>query len=365
MPRKSKDIIGQTFGKLTVVELDHLKGNRQYYKCKCECGKEKVILKSNLLSGNTRSCGCGHKGMKKKKKIDKDQMTLTDVLSVVKEEIKPKKKEVTPDNYFDTEINMAYLDCTTYKNFVGTPGIKACEARALAEAKGKFKRPITTALMVGSYVDAYFSNELDKFKEEHPEIISSRGVTAGQLKSDYQQAEIMIQRAIKEPLFMQFIAGDTQKVFTGEIEGVPVRIKVDSIDGKRITDLKTAQSITKTYYASDLNERLDFITNFGYTTQAAIYTEIVRQNIGERLPFYICAISKDKTDNIPHPRLAVIQIPDPIIDDELIKVKHEITKVWDIMQGNVEPINCGTCDFCADTLPLTRIITPDELLAEV
>jgi hypothetical protein len=91
----------------------------------------------------------------------------------------------------------------------------------------------------------------------------------------------------------------------------------------------------------------------------------VRQNTGEILPFYICAISKDKTDGVPYPRVAVIQIPDPILDDKLIEVKTKINGVWDIMQGNIEPIPCGTCDYCAVTLPLERIITPDELLMEV
>ena len=361
MGRKSKDIIGKTYGKLTVIGLDHKVKSREYYKCRCECGNEKVFIKANITSGRTKSCGCIRKANK-----DVDTI-ITRAIADIQAKAEPKKPNIaiTQENYFSPTVNMAYLDCTTYKNFVGTPGIKSCEARALAEARGEIEHPVSTALMVGSYVDAYFSNELDQFKAEHPEIISSRGATAGQLKTEYQQANIMIERAIREPLFMKFMEGDTQRIFTGEIEGVPVRCKVDSIDGKRITDLKTVQSLSKTYYASDLNERLDFITNFGYTTQLAMYREIVRQNTGELLPCYIAAISKDKTDNVPHPRVAVIQIPEPIMDDEIIKIKHEITKVWDIMQGNMDPICCGVCDFCADTLPLERIITPDELLTEV
>ena len=49
--------------------------------------------------------------------------------------------------------------------------------------------------------------------------------------------------------------------------------------------------------------------------QAAVYREIYRQNTGDLLPFYICAVSKDKTDNIPHPRIKVIEVP-PLMMDE-------------------------------------------------
>ena len=54
-----KDIIGKRFGKLVVLEYV---GSGKY-KCKCDCGNEKIILRSNLTTKNTRSatrsCGCG------------------------------------------------------------------------------------------------------------------------------------------------------------------------------------------------------------------------------------------------------------------------------------------------------------------
>lgn len=54
-----KDLIGQKFNKLTVIERngsDH-RGEAQW-KCKCECGNEIVVLGSNLRTGHTTSCGC-------------------------------------------------------------------------------------------------------------------------------------------------------------------------------------------------------------------------------------------------------------------------------------------------------------------
>lgn len=60
-----KDLKGQKFGKLTVLERDLTKtGGAAYWICQCECGKIKSIRGSNLTAKNkpTRSCGCLNKG---------------------------------------------------------------------------------------------------------------------------------------------------------------------------------------------------------------------------------------------------------------------------------------------------------------
>ena len=56
--RKVVDITGKVFGRLTVLGLERKGKGRTYWNCRCECGKEKVILKSNLMSGASGSCGC-------------------------------------------------------------------------------------------------------------------------------------------------------------------------------------------------------------------------------------------------------------------------------------------------------------------
>lgn len=54
-----KNLIGQRFGKLTVIKrVGNDKNNRVQYLCKCECGSTKIIRGSSLTSGNTKSCGC-------------------------------------------------------------------------------------------------------------------------------------------------------------------------------------------------------------------------------------------------------------------------------------------------------------------
>ena len=272
---------------------------------------------------------------------------------------------LTAENYYTREADMAYVSVSQYKNFYGTTQKPGCEECALAIINGKWEPPVTDALLIGSYVDAYFDNSLDKFKEEHAELFSTRGPTKGQLKAQYQQADIMIKRCERDELFMKYMRGDTQVIMTGEIAGVPVKIKIDSTDGHRITDLKTCRSLNQTYYAADVAERINFIEAFGYDTQGAVYQEIYYQNTGKRLPFYIAAVSKDKTEGIPHPRIAVIQIPDVILNERLIEFEQRVPMIQMLKNGEAEPTRCGVCDYCADTEILERPISSDELLSMV
>jgi hypothetical protein len=54
-----KDLTGMRFGKLVAVEpFKKSWCSKYFWKCECDCGKEISCLGSNLLRGNTSSCGC-------------------------------------------------------------------------------------------------------------------------------------------------------------------------------------------------------------------------------------------------------------------------------------------------------------------
>ena len=55
-----KDLTGQKFGKLTVLERDTDKRNKEkvYWKCQCDCGNIISVVGGQLKSGKTMSCGC-------------------------------------------------------------------------------------------------------------------------------------------------------------------------------------------------------------------------------------------------------------------------------------------------------------------
>lgn len=51
------DIVGQKFGRLTVLSLYSTKGGARFL-CKCDCGGTTIPRGYNLRKGNTKSCGC-------------------------------------------------------------------------------------------------------------------------------------------------------------------------------------------------------------------------------------------------------------------------------------------------------------------
>ena len=64
MPKKL-DLVGQRFGRLTVVEYVKLEKHRKWWKCQCDCGKTLTVRTDQLRTGNTASCGCNRKGKRK------------------------------------------------------------------------------------------------------------------------------------------------------------------------------------------------------------------------------------------------------------------------------------------------------------
>lgn len=67
---KNKDLTNMKFGRLTVLKItsrpNGVKNRMRYYTCRCDCGNIKVVASRNLITGNTKSCGClfveSHKG---------------------------------------------------------------------------------------------------------------------------------------------------------------------------------------------------------------------------------------------------------------------------------------------------------------
>lgn len=54
-----KDLTGQRFGRLTVIEfVGQDKHKRALWKCKCDCGRECVKNSKHLTPAGTKSCGC-------------------------------------------------------------------------------------------------------------------------------------------------------------------------------------------------------------------------------------------------------------------------------------------------------------------
>ena len=234
---------------------------------------------------------------------------------------------LTNENYFSGEAGREYMSVSQYKQF------RSCEAAAMAEILGEWKRPSTTALLVGSYVDAWFEGTLDAFREEHPEIFKKDG----SLKADYVQAEEIIERVQQDEVFMEYMSGEKQRIFTAEIFGIPWKIKIDSLLPDRIVDLKVMRSMERIMGKS-------FVEHWGYDLQMAIYAAVVKKAKGMDLETFLAVVTKQSPSD-----LEVINIPDWRREELLDDVKRHLPHIIQVKNGLVEPERCGVCEYCRAT----------------
>lgn len=57
---KDEDFIGKSFGYWTVISSLENKSNKKSFLCRCRCGKERVVNANTLKLGTSKSCGCYH-----------------------------------------------------------------------------------------------------------------------------------------------------------------------------------------------------------------------------------------------------------------------------------------------------------------
>lgn len=254
------------------------------------------------------------------------------------------------DNYFSPEASMQFMGASQFKSFLD------CPARTMAELTGEYTRTDSKALLMGSYVDAYFSGEMDMFLEEHPELFKRDGT----LKSEYQQCNRMIDRAEMEPMFMDFMSGNHQTIMTGELFGSPFKIKMDSyFPGKMIVDLKCMRDVKPIYKNGTLQT---FIDAWGYNLQLYIYQQIEAQNseTGDLLPCYLAVITKEE-----EPDLHLIEIPQWELNSAAALVEHYTPIFQSYKDGKSKPPRCEKCAYCRRTKKLTEIETYTDFLEEM
>lgn len=263
---------------------------------------------------------------------------------------------LTSENYFSVEMSKKYLGVSQYKDFMGTMAKQGCEELALAKINGEWDTEKSTALLVGSYVDSHFENTLNIFKSKNPELFKKDGG----LKADYVRAEEVINRIEQDQLFMQFMSGNKQTIMTADMFGSPWKIKIDSyLEGVAIVDLKVMANLRDFKYVRDFGH-VNFIHQWGYYIQGAVYQEVVFRNTGKRLPFYLAASSKEK-----EPDLEIIQLEQSLMDEALIEVERNTPNIVLLKNKEVEPTRCGLCDYCKHTKVLTKPIWSSELLGEI
>lgn len=249
------------------------------------------------------------------------------------------KHSLSEENYFSKENELKYCGSSQYKSF------QTCEAATIAKINDDWVEEPSKSLLEGSYIDAAISGTLDKFKEKHPEILKKDG----SLKAEYLQAEYVLSRINNDELFKKYISGNHQTIMVGRIANVPFKIKIDSyFPNKAIVDFKYVKDFEPIW---DGKEKKNFVEYWGYDIQGAIYQEIVRQNVGKRLPFFLAAATKQTETDI-----ALLSIPDEVLEYKLNEIKELLPRINQIKSGKSDAIRCEHCNYCRFTKKLQNII---------
>jgi len=269
--------------------------------------------------------------------------------------------KLTASNYHSPEANRLYMGVSQYKSWL------KCEAATLNWLTTGAQDEDTDALMVGKYVHKWSEgpDAFAKFKAEHPEIISSRGATKGELKKDYKDADAMIACLEADPKIMFYLQGSKEVILTANLFGAPwkIMIDVDNDPLNYLLDLKTTKSISEWGWVwspeENRNTKVSFIEEWQYMIQAAVYSEVERiaRARDTRKDFYMVAVSKEKT-----PDHALIDLTDPDrVEAELQKISENLPRILQVKQGEIPPARCEHCDYCRATKKVDKIVHYTEL----
>ena len=273
-------------------------------------------------------------------------------------------EKLTEENYYQDTSRLSY---SRYKRY------KQCQAKAYAVDNGIWvEERDETPLLLGNYVHSYFeSSEAHKkfMAENGDKLFAKTGKNKGKLKSDFVIGDKMIESLKNDDGFNRLYHGyssdkvEKEMIVYGEIEGVPVKGKLDSVNLTRgyFVDLKTMKSIYTEEWNADLRKRVpsavNNLLNFGYLGQLALYRELLKQMTGKEFRPLIVAVSKEAV-----PDKDILKIDEEWLEEGLAKIRENIVHIWQVIQGEVKPAKCGRCDYCRSQKKLNAVISLNDLI---
>lgn len=249
--------------------------------------------------------------------------------------------ELNKKNYFSKMAEAAYMGSSSFKawDILHTGG---CEARELAKFNDEWSPKENDAFLLGSYVHAWNEGALPEFIAEHPEMFKKNG----EIYAKFALGDVMINTFKNDELVERFREGaEKERIFTGEIGGVPFKIQIDilNIEKGYFADIKTTKNLSESYCNEHTKRRETFIDKYDYYTQIAIYAEILRQNLGMTTYLEPYLIIVDKQEVPDH---AIIDMGTSFIEEKLEEIKGRLPRIMAVRNGVEEAIGCGKCDYC-------------------
>lgn len=247
--------------------------------------------------------------------------------------------ELTQENYYKTSPK-EFMSASTFKQMMQN---EAAFMASINDGYSLFKDP--TPLLVGNYLHSYFeSTEAHQsFISEHPEMLSSRGKTKGQLKTEYLKAQQMIDRIEEDPLLMALInsAQKREVIVSGNIDNVLWKGKVDALNVEDgiFLDFKTVRTLKNDgeEWADSGAERVkydNFVEARNYHVQMYVYKTLLEQMYGKEFDPVIIAVSKED-----EPLADAYRLSDDLLSRGKALVDTYQHRFVDVLNGKLDPIS--------------------------
>ena len=253
--------------------------------------------------------------------------------------------ELNNENYFSKEANIEYMSVSQYKNFL------ECPTMALALVNEQYIPETKESYLEGKLFENIVTGNEILFMSKHPEMTSSKGATAGQLKSNFKSVKNAADKFMEQKLFMDIINKcDKQVILTGVINGVKIRGELDLLDKEtlNIYDIKCMSNFEDVWSKKD-KAYIPWYYNYNYVLQLAVYQELVKQNFGKCGETFLIAATKEKI-----PDVCGLEISQESLNMVLDEFKFYAPMFDEIKKGERKPISCNCCDYCKTIKTIDR-----------
>lgn len=274
------------------------------------------------------------------------------------------------ENYYSPAADQEYMSCSQYSAFVGVADDRPCPARAMAKIWGRFEEKPRDAFIHGNYFHTALESEeahktfcdsnFNNIYETKEVTVVKATKTSPPIKETvikrkyvaYERLDECLQIVRTDPTFKKLLEadGENEAILTGEIHGVPWRIRCDKIiyQNHIIVDWKTCASLSEMHYSPLKKDRVTFVEHYGYLMRAAVYMEIYRQNYGVFPSFVLACVTKQE-----YPAKGVYVIhpatDEAVLQYELDKIKENLPFFMPVKERRTAPKRCGECEYCRKT----------------
>ena len=282
---------------------------------------------------------------------------------------------ITENNYYDEH---SVMSVSQYEAWLKCP--KSAHAQYVT---GEYSPEPSEAMQLGTYMHAMFegAGATRAFTDTH-DILLKSGKNKGKPSVKYARAVLARERAMQDEVFMQYMTGKKEKIYTGEFAGIEWKIKVDCINEDRMfaSDLKYIASISeekweKYWFDEDgnlltpeeasnhinphkKNLLVPFYEKYRYWTRTALYWQILYIATGNRYQMFLPCISKEE---IPDIEVFDMNNIDRFIY-ELKIIEQEVPKILQMKENPFLIEGCGHCEYCRSQKKLTGLKEAESVI---